>query len=60
MPTIEQRDYYFRRSAEVRTLAGRARDPEIRTTLEGMAVSYDTLVEEADRIAYMRKRLPNL
>lgn len=58
MPSPEQRDYYQRRSADVHAMAKRARDPEIRATLQGMAASYDKLVEEADRIADLRLQLP--
>ena len=57
MPTHEQREYYARRAAEVRAMAESAEDPDIRATLEGMADSYDHLVEEADRIAQMRSKL---
>jgi hypothetical protein len=58
MPTAEQREYYARRAVEVRALAKAATDPNIRATLEGMATSYDHLVEEADLIAHMRTQLP--
>jgi hypothetical protein len=58
MPTADQRDYYARRAVEVRALAKAATDPDIRETLETMAKSYDTLVNEADRIEHMRDRLP--
>ncbi|MDB5678474.1 hypothetical protein [Sphingomonas bacterium] len=57
MPTREQREYYARRAVEVRKLATKAIDPDIRDTLESMAKSYDTLVEEADRIGVMQGRL---
>lgn len=60
MPTPEQRDYYQRRSAEIRALAHKAVDPEIRTTLQGMAGSYEKLVEEADRIAHLRMQISDL
>ena len=58
MPTREQRDYYFRRAAEVRKFASEALDPDIRATLENMAASYDKLVQESDQIEHMRTRLP--
>jgi hypothetical protein len=58
MPGAEQRDYYYRRAIEVRKLAQAATDNDIRETLETMAASYDKLVEEADRIEHMRRRLP--
>lgn len=57
MPSPEQRDYFERRAAEVRALAGRTTDPDVRATLDAMAVSYGKLVEEADRIEQMRTRL---
>jgi hypothetical protein len=57
MPTHEQREYFARRAVEVREMAAKATDPDIRTTLESMATSYDHLVEEADRIAHMQRRL---
>ncbi len=58
MPTPEQREYFARRAATAREQAKAARDPEFRTILERMAESYDKLVEETDRIAYMRTQLP--
>jgi hypothetical protein len=58
MPTLEQRNYYVRRATEVREMAQKATDPSIRQTLEEMAGSYDKLVEEADRIAIMRRSVP--
>lgn len=60
MPTSEQRDYFARRALEVRQLAKKATDEDIRVTLEQMASSYDHLVEEADRIAVMKGRLPDI
>jgi len=39
-------------------MASTASDEDIRRTLNEMAVSYDELVAEADRIASMRPRLP--
>ncbi|HWU72115.1 MAG TPA: hypothetical protein VN137_01425 [Sphingomonas sp.] len=57
MPTPEQREYFARRAIEVRQMAEAASDPDIRATLEGMAASYDKLVEETDRIDGMRRRL---
>lgn len=59
MPTPEQRDYYARRAADVREMAANATDADIRATLESMATSYDHLVEEADRIALMRRQVPD-
>lgn len=58
MPSLEQRDYYARRAMEIRSFADKAQDPEIKTTLETMAGSYDKLVEEADRIKTLRLKLP--
>jgi hypothetical protein len=57
VPTLNERDYYARRAIEVRGFAAVARDPEIKHTLEQMAESYATLVEEADRIARLRTAL---
>ena len=54
MPDPRERDHFARRALELRTMAQRAMDNEIRGTLESMAVSYDRLVEEADRAARMR------
>jgi hypothetical protein len=60
MPTLNQRDYYARRAMEVRGYAEAAKDPEMKKTLETMAASYDRLVEEADKIAYLRASLESL
>jgi len=57
MPTMEQREYFARRAMEVHRMAEVASDPDIRATLEAMAVSYDNLVENADRIDGMQRRL---
>ena len=57
MPTSEQREYYARRASEVRKLAAAASDPDIRQTLEKMAKSYDTLVDEAFQISIMERKL---
>lgn len=58
MPTIEERDRYARRAMELRAMAETVRDTEIKQTLQAMVASYDKLVEECDRIASMRPRLP--
>lgn len=58
MPSPEQRAHYAHRAVELRAMAAAASDTDIRKTLEDMAVSYDKLVEEADRIASMQRRLP--
>lgn len=58
MPTIEQRDYFANRAAEIRKLAADALDSDIRSTLESMAASYEKLVEESDRITRFRGNLP--
>ena len=60
VPTQEQRAYFAQRATEVRQMAEKASDPDIRKTLEEMAGSYDKLVEEADRIAVMRGRVPDI
>lgn len=60
MPTIEERDRYARRAMELRAMAETVGDPEIKQTLAGMVASYDKLVEEADRIADMRARIPTI
>lgn len=57
MPTTEQRDYYARRAAEARDLAAREEDADTRAALVELAASYDTLVDEADRIATIRERI---
>ncbi|WP_296611858.1 hypothetical protein [Sphingomonas sp.] len=54
MADPRERDRFARRANELRTLAQRAADSEIRWTLEAMAASYDQLVEEADRAARRR------
>ena len=59
MPTAEQRAHYAKRAAELRKMAKSATDRDIRKTLDAMAASYDTLVEEADRIANMKRKLPD-
>ena len=59
MPTQEQRAYYAQRAVELREMAKKATDADIRQTLLEMAGSYDKLVEEADRIAFMRRRIPD-
>lgn len=58
MPTVEERDRYAHRAMELRAMAETVRDADIKRTLEDMVASYDRLVEEADRIASMRARLP--
>ena len=58
MPTIEERERYARRAMELRAMAETVRDPDIKQTLETMVASYDKLVEEADRIARMRVKVP--
>jgi hypothetical protein len=60
MPSPQQRDYFHRRSVEIRAMEQKTLDPEIRSTLQSMAASYDKLVEEADRIAHMRMQLSEL
>lgn len=57
MPTIEHGTYFVRRAVEVRELAAKAKDPDIRAILENMAASYDTLVSETDHIDVMKGRL---
>lgn len=57
MPTPEQRDYYVSRAAEARALAGKEQDPKTLVALNELAESYEKLVEEADRIALIRRRL---
>lgn len=59
MPTAEQRAHYAHRAVELRAMAAAASDADIRQTLEDMALSYDKLVDEADRIASLRRRLPD-
>jgi hypothetical protein len=58
MPTAEHREHYARRANEARKMAEAATDPNIRASLEGMASSYDRLVEEVDRITQIRSQLP--
>ncbi len=58
MPTIEERERYARRAMELRAMAETVRDPDIKQTLQTMVASYDKLVEEADRIARMRAKVP--
>ena len=55
MPDRQERDHFARRAAELRTMAQDATDDEIRGTLEAMAVSYEELVEAADRAARIRR-----
>jgi hypothetical protein len=57
MPTMEHRAYFVRRAVEVRELAAKAKDPDIRAILENMATSYDTLVSETDHIDVMKGQL---
>lgn len=57
MPTLNDRDYYARRAIDVRTMADNATDPDIKRTLSEMASSYQTLVEEADRIERLKLAL---
>lgn len=57
MPTLEDRDRYAGRVAELRAMAETARDPDIRKTLNEMITSYDKLVEQADHIANLRGRV---
>lgn len=59
MPTLEECDRYARRAMELRAMARSARDPDIKQTLETMVSSYDTLVEQCNRITAMRGRVPN-
>jgi hypothetical protein len=54
----QEREHFARRAAELRTMALGATDDEIRRTLETMAMSYDELVEAADRAARMRSASP--
>jgi hypothetical protein len=59
MPTTEQRDYYASRAAEARRLAASEDDPATFAALRELADSYEKLVEEVDRIALIKKRLPS-
>lgn len=59
MPTTEQRDYYASRAAEARKLAETEHDPQTLAALRELADSYDRLVNEADRIALVRRRIAN-
>jgi hypothetical protein len=47
MSRLEQRDFFIRRSSEVRELIREPHDPEISAALEQMAGSYDWLVQDA-------------
>jgi hypothetical protein len=58
MPTLEERDRYAQRALELRAMAHAARDPDIKQTLEAMISSYDTLVEQCDRIKAARAVVP--
>jgi len=60
MPSLEERDRYARRAMELRAMAETVRDPDIKRTIENMVSSYDTLVEECDRLASMRSAVPDL